>query len=122
VPALAVLAVVFGVLLMHGAANAQHHAPVVSAHGQHADVTSHLGQGPQALGLDCDGGCSTSTHGLLALCVAVLAAAAAVLIVTRTGRRPLWLTRRGPPAPVLPGRTAVPRPRDVVAELCICRT
>lgn len=116
------LAVVCGVLLMHGQANAQHHAPVVSAQGQHADDMSHLGHGPQALGLDCDGDCSSDLHGLMALCVAVLATAAAVLIVTRTGRRPLWLTRRGPPAPELPGRTAVPRPRDVVAELCICRT
>jgi len=117
-----VLAVVFGVLLMHGQAYAQHHAPVVSAHGQHVDDTSHLGHGPQALGLDCDGDCSNGLHGLMALCVAVLAAASAVLIITQTGRRPLWLTRRGPPAPVLPGRTAVPRRRDVVAELCICRT
>ena len=117
------LAVVFGVLTMHGQANAQHHAPAAPSASAHlvADA-AHAAHAAPATTSDCDGECSTDAHGLMALCVAVLVAAFAALILTQAGRRPLLLSLRGPPAPLLPGRTAVPRPRDATTELCISRT
>ena len=145
---LALLAVLVGLLAMHGLAST-HHSPAsaaehssgpaerhsaaaVQAHdGPHAPA--HHGAaaagspaqqptGPRAApsGPACDTDCVT---GLVALCVAVLAAAVvatAVLLRHRAcpwGSRPALGTARAPTAARL-----APSPPDPVRELCVSRT
>lgn len=116
------LAVLFGVLAMHGQANAQHHAPAAVAHEQVVDDTSHAQHASSMVTPACDGDCSAGGDGLMALCLAILVAALGFVVVAQAQRRSFPPPRRGPPAQLLPARDAVPRPRDAVAELCISRT
>ncbi|MCU1691430.1 MAG: conserved rane protein of unknown function [Frankiales bacterium] len=136
---LAVLAVLLGLLAMHGlvgahhaaAATSTHQAPAAGAvhhHGPagapfatpaHATVVARavavLVDGP---GASCDGDCA---H-LGELCLAVLTGAALALLLARRGPAPLLLapTRRAPRGAGPPGQHA--RGPDPVRELCISRT
>lgn len=128
----AVLAVLLGVVAMHGLADGQHHSASASpaaaapAHGAHgsggpvtvaADVATVRAPAPAG----CGDSCPMGGPGLLALCVAVLAFAVALAL--KQGRRHGWSDRAGRLACALrPTRTAPRRRLDVVAELGICRT
>jgi hypothetical protein len=126
---LAVLAVIAGILAMHGLATGHQGAsatPLVPAlvaavdqaagHAApahtHSEATQHG---------ECHLLCQGGEHALALLCVAVLLAAAggALVLRQRTGLLPL---RTGPPARLLPRTAAPPRSFDPVAELCISRT
>lgn len=139
---LAVLAILLGVLAMHGLAGG-HHGTVPVAGGAAAATTGHPSAHSVAGALDiaheglaaaaaavplvndvaagCEGACSEGASGLMLLCVAVLSAVAAAVLRARA-----TMARRVPDGAGLPGPrplTAVlPRPRDPVADLCISRT
>ena len=135
---LAALAVLLGLLAMHGVASPHHAAaapavtghaaasPAESAHPQDHVATAHLEtashQEAQALpgpaGPACHDGCAS----IGALCVAVLAGAALVLLLSRRQSSPLRLAqvRRSVRAPAPPYRHA--RGPDPVRELCVSRT
>lgn len=132
--ALAVLAVIAGVLAMHGLASAHHAAaaaPLVPAllAAATADDHAHHAASPQpsaapaiaANAHDCDPLCSSGEHGLALLCVAVLIAVTAGVLVLRqrTGALP---RSTAPPSAVRVPSTAPPRSLDLVAELCVSRT
>lgn len=134
--AVAVLAVIAGVLAMHGLASTHHGAtaaPLIPAllapanvegHAHHAAAPADAaapGQAVASAAHDCGLLCPSGEHGLALLCVAVLLAAAAGVLVLRqrTGALPM----RTGPAPILRVRsTAPPRSFDLVAELCVSRT
>ncbi len=148
--ALCVLAVVVGLLAMHGLANVHHAAPpvlgesaaaaggaAVQTHSPAHGATSPAGgqgsayaaaalAGPPLLadasGL-CDATCAGGAHGLFLLCVGVLLAAAAVALTGQAARRrPVIGVRRTPPVKLRPRRIALPRGLDPVTELCTSRT
>ncbi len=140
---LAMLAIVMGVLAMHGLVGGHHGTvPIVAAAtasdatGPPADHTAGrlhtiqhgmLGAAATAttpvhdLPGGCDGECSEHPSGLLLLCVAVLLAAGVALAPGLASR-----TWRTAPAIGPPGRrlltTAPARRFDLVADLCISRT
>jgi len=127
--ALAVLAVLAGVMAMHGLATVHHGAtatPVLRAvvAAVHADGHAHAPLAAQAAGVDehdCDLLCQGNEHALALLCFAVLLAAASGVLVLRqpTGLLP---RRTGPPSRPLLRTAAPPRSGDLVAELCVSRT
>jgi hypothetical protein len=130
--AVAVLAVLAGVMAMHGLTTAHHGAtaaPVVPAVLAAADVDAHAHAPVHAPVTpaavvdthDCGLLCQSGEHGLAMLCVAVLlaAAAGALRVRQRTGLLP---RQTGPPRCLLPRTTAPPRSFDPVAELCTSRT
>lgn len=132
--ALAVLAVLLGLLAMHGlasthhavAATGQHSAAAVAspadeavAHHAPAAAVVHDGAALAApAGADCGGDCPD----LGVLCVAVLLTGAALALLARRRSSPLLLAPARPLAPTRapPGRLA--RGPDPVKELCISRT
>lgn len=122
----AALAALVAVLAMHGPA-VQHHppAPLVGAHaGAHAApplVLGHLTAADDAHADDC-GDCGTGAHAALLLCVAVLTAAGAVLVLSLAARSRRTTTHGGPPQPRRPPPSRRPRPPDLLSELCISRT
>lgn len=141
--ALAVLALLAGLLAMHGLAT-EHHAPrhASSTHDRHAVLAAgqttvvtvhHAAEGlasalvtaPERLlelsTADCGPACPASSP-TTALCLAVLSGLALVLHLTRTRPRDPPARRRGPIPHTEPTSVAVPRRRDPVAELCISRT
>lgn len=139
--AMALLAVLVGLLAMHGLAST-HHAAAATAGPQHAAVQHHavpaalqhdrhvaLAQDAAAVGsavpavaapasTECDDACADLT----VLCVAVLAGAALLLLLLRRrAARPVGghaHVRAAPRAPPL--RPA--QPPDPVTELCVSRT
>jgi hypothetical protein len=127
--ALAAVAVIAGVLAMHGLATAHHGVPAapptpaVMAVAQAADGHAHAPE-RAATGStwhDCDLLCQSGEHGLALLCAAVLLTAAASVLVLRQ-RTGLLPRTTGPPTATRPVATAPPRSFDLVAELCISRT
>ena len=139
---LALLAILLGLLAMHGLASS-HHGPAAAA-AEHTDAgspshdaagtTDHdaadaalsaessTGSPASPAGPSCDGDCPSA---FLTLCVAVLAAAAAlaaavVLLRRRPYRRAI---AAGAPTSSMPAdaRDDVPPP-DPVRELCVSRT
>lgn len=133
VRALSVLAVLVGLLAMHGIASNGHHGAAVSSimpgalassGGADAGHTDAGAAGPAAAAETgaCDAACPDGDFGLLLLCVAVLLAGGAVLLLglrRRAGRCP---RRTGPPLRITARAPALPRSFDVVAELCVSRT
>jgi hypothetical protein len=127
--ALAVLAVIAGILAMHGLATGHHGAsatPLVPAlvaavdqAGGHA-APAHTHSEAAQHG-DCHLLCQGGEHALALLCGAVLLAAAggALVLRQRAGLLPL---PTGPPVRPLTSTAAPPRSFDPVAELCISRT
>lgn len=133
VRALSVLAVLVGLLAMHGIASNEHHSAVAAstlagalpstggadaghAHAAAAEPAAAVQAGA------CDPACSDGDSGLLLLCVAVLLASGAVLLLRlrpRAGPRP---RRAGPPLRISARAPAPPRSFDVVAEFCVSRT
>lgn len=135
---LAVLALLVGLLSMHGVTSAHHaaatpaapHVSAADARTTHAhDVDSAAGTvaaTPQAVAVlagpadpSCQGDCPTAAA---ALCVIVLTGAALGLLLLRRRAAPLRLA----PVP-LPSRSAAPPVRhargpDPVRELCVSRT
>jgi hypothetical protein len=131
--AFAVLAVIAGVLAMHGLASDHHGAaasPVLSAvlsadvDAAHTPGHAHAGADARQVAADghqCDLLCQSGEHGLAMLCVAVLLAVAAAVLVLRQ-RTGGVLRTTGPPSPSSPRTLAPPRSFDLVAELCVSRT
>lgn len=140
---LAVLAIVLGVLAMHGLASGHHGAvpalpaltSATAAADQHPAATAeHAAQQTEAAGATavsplhdvlaggCHGDCGEHPSGLVLLCAAVLLAAAAAIVVG-LGRR-TWraVPATGPPPAKRPRSTAPPRRLDLVADLCVSRT
>lgn len=130
--ALSVLAVLVGLVAMHGIAGDGHHGassstmPVVLAAGGGGDAAhAHAAAAGPATAVEtaaCDAACPDRDSGLLLLCVAVLLACGAVLLLglrRRAGPRP---RRTGPPLRITARTPAPPRSFDVVAELCVSRT
>jgi hypothetical protein len=124
---LAVLAVITGVIAMHGLAS--HHgatvAPVVSGvlATVEGDGHTHAAAVPQT-GVDahgCDLLCQGGDHALALLCSAVLLATGGAVLVLRQ-RTGLLPRRTGPPAMRVTRATTLPRSFDLVADLCISRT
>lgn len=136
---LAVLAVLLGLLAMHGLASTHHAAAAAPAphavlpladqaagpehhHGAAPAATSAAQQDAVALttgpGVSCDEDCPD----LMVLCVAVLTGVALALLLTRRRPSPLLLAlpRPGAPTPGPPVRRA--RGPDPVKELCVSRT
>ena len=112
--ALAVLAVLLGLLAMHGLASSHHAAAATTAAATTA-AQHHLAAPG---GLACDQDCPD----LALLCVAVLTGAALTLVMARRRSSPLLVAPacvRGP-APMPPMRHA--RGPDPVRELCVSRT
>lgn len=132
--ALAVLAVLLGLLAMHGLASTHHaaasaapHAPATSpeddatAH-HHAAVEPEAAQDAVAL-LDSPGAaCDETCPDLATLCLAVLAGAALAMLLARRRSSPELAAPARPRGPVRapPGRHA--RGPDPVRELCVSRT
>lgn len=138
---LVVVAVLLGLLAMHGVASAHHavattngashtaappvHGPAGEAAHKHP-VMPHNAVGGASVnaavtapaGPSCDDDCSS----VAALCVAVLAGAACALLLARRRAAPQLLTpaRRPAPTPAPPVRHA--RGPDPVRELCVNRT
>lgn len=139
--ALAVLAVLLGLLAMHGLAST-HHAAAASApsalpHAAQADAapaaevdgvhdhafsTSSAEHDAVALAADPGATCDQTCPDLAVLCVAVLTGAALALLLARRRSSPLLLAPARPraPAPAPPVRQA--RGPDPVRELCVNRT
>lgn len=131
---LTIVAVVLGVLGMHGLASGHHTtAPLADttavaagmAHGVAASVahvdTAMTSAAHLAGGDDCAGMCEDGV-GLAALCVAVLAAVAVAMASGTRSARLREVDRTRALAALRPRRTAVPRAPDLVAELCTSRT
>jgi hypothetical protein len=126
---LAALAVIAGVLAMHGLATAHHGTsaapltPAVMAVAHAAEGHPHASAGAVTASAshDCDLLCQSGEHGLALLCAAVLLTAAASVLVLRQ-RTGLLPRTTGPPTAARPRATAPPRSFDLVAELCISRT
>lgn len=141
---LAVLAVVLGVLAMHGLVGGHHGSVSIVAGPTASDVNAHSAEHAvdrlivvqdgllsaaaaatapvHDLTDSCDGGCSEHASGLLLLCVAVLLAvgvARARRLADRTWRS---TPSTGPPTNGRPRSTAPNRRWDLVADLCISRT
>ena len=129
--ALAVLAVLLGVLAMHGLATSHHGAataPFATAaltavendgHA-HADAATAVADVVPA-GHDCDGACQGGEHALALLCLAVLLAAGLGVLVLRQRTGPLP-ARTGSPQRMRARAPAPPRSFDPVTELCVSRT
>lgn len=138
---LAVLALVLGVLAMHGVAGAHSAAAAVPvpAAATHLGVVPAMGMpgqvpaqaqpqvqtaagSPHAVAAGCAASCPAPGHTGALLCLAVLTVAAALLLVLgrpggygaplRAPRAPLAIRCAGPPR----------RRLDLVADLCVCRT
>jgi hypothetical protein len=130
--ALAVVAVLLGLLAMHGLASAHHAgaatpsvqhqaaptAPELHQHGAAAPVAQDAVGVAAPAGPACDDGCPV----LAVLCVAVLAGAALLALLLARRRAPLVAApprhdhaTRAPPA-------RLARPPDPVRELCVSRT
>ena len=124
---LAALAVIAGVLAMHGLATAHHGTsaapltPAVMAVAQAVDGHPHTSLAAATASHDCDLLCQSGEHGLALLCAAVLLSAAASVLVLRQ-RTGLLPRTTAPPTTARPRATAPPRSFDLVAELCISRT
>jgi hypothetical protein len=124
---LAALAVIAGVLAMHGLATSHHSTaaapltPAVMAAAQAVDGHPHASKGATTASHDCDLLCQSGEHGLALLCAAVLLTAAGSVLVLRQ-RTGLLPRTSGPPPATRPVATAPPRSFDLVAELCISRT
>ena len=136
VRAFAVLAVLLGLLVMHGIATAHHaqaagpeQGAVVLQHGSQAPshhgfeaplVTAQAAAQVAPAGLPCLDGCSS---GLVTLCLAI-AVTAVALALGRSRGRPAGRGVVGRPAPVrVPGSARRTRPPpDPVRELCVSRT
>jgi len=136
--ALAVLTLIAGILAMHALATGHHGAtasPVLTSVLNVSDaVKRHVHAATVAAGAavdgsqeiltgqhDCDGACEGGEHALALLCVAVLLAAGASVLVLRQ-RTGLLPRRTGPPSRAVTRSPAPPRTPDLVAELCISRT
>ncbi len=139
---LAVVALLCGVLAMHalsvghlpwtphaGEGGRAHHAPAIdvgSPHWQHADthVAEASAHAPVAAS-PCDG-CGSSTtdgaggHSAIGLCIAVLTAGVAVLLVAASGRRAILRELHAVPLRWVAAESPV-RPPDLSA-LCVLRT
>lgn len=137
VRALAVLAVVLGVLAMHGLAGGHHvaapagpAATAIAAADQDAqphtaahDLLTAAASAPvHELVGGCQADCSEHASGLLVLCLAVLLAVVGTASLRRhSGARRVALG--DDPPPHVRARASVPRRRlDLVADLCISRT
>lgn len=124
---LAALAVIVGVLAMHGLATAHHGAsaapltPAVIGATQTGDGHPHTSQVAATTSHDCGLLCQSGEHGLALLCAAVLLTAAASVLVLRQ-RIALLPRSTGPPRTTRPPVATPPRSFDLVAELCISRT
>lgn len=135
---LALLAVLVGLVAMHGLGGTQHHtappqaavsltasthhvahAVVAAGHSVHGAVQGAVDATGEQLAAACHDTCSQS--GAAALCLAVLTTAAAALVAAGRTR-----VRRAEPASAVRLASAVrapPRPPfDLVADLCISRT
>lgn len=136
---LAVLALLLGLLAMHGLVGG-HHAPLAAVTasaalgqppdaaaapaGQHGHAAPHTATASPASLSSLAAGCpDCAGHGLAVLCLAVLSAGLTLLVglLARRARaaglaalRPAALLRGGPPLHL--------RPPDLVAQLCVCRT
>lgn len=129
--ALVVLAVLAGVIAMHGLATGHHPAAAPVLPGLLAaadtDLSAHAhASAPSAPTVtvddhDCDLLCQGNEHALALLCVAVLVTAAAAALALRQRSRALPRSA-GRPDARLPRTAAPPRSFDPVAELCISRT
>ena len=135
--ALAVLAVLLGLLAMHGLASTHHAAASTAPHAAQADVApaaevegahhhalamSAAEHDAVALAADPGAPCDETCPDLAVLCVAVLTGAALALLLARRSSSPLLLAPASPrvPAPAPPVRHA--RGPDPVRELCVSRT
>jgi hypothetical protein len=125
---LAALAVIAGVLAVHGLATAHHGTsaatltPAFMAVAQAVDGHPHTSLAAATASHDCDLLCQSGEHSLALLCAAVLLTAAASVLVLRKRTGLLLPRRTGPPTATRPVATAPPRSFDLVAELCISRT
>jgi hypothetical protein len=127
---LAVLAVLAGVIAMHGLETAHHGVtatPLVPAvlAAMDADGHAHAAATAQTLSVDdhaCDALCQGSEQALALLCVAVLLAAAAGVLGVLRRRTGLLPRKTGPPTSLFSRTAAPPRSFDLVAQLCISRT
>jgi hypothetical protein len=128
--ALPVLALLAGLLGMHGLAPGHHGVAQVAgaaAVQSTTDVAAHAAgalhghAGAWQAPTDCDDPCS-STISVAALCLVVLTALAHTLHPAASRRPAVLPARRGPPRVVSPTSTATCRRLDVVSELCISRT
>lgn len=130
---LSIVAIVLGLLAMHGLASSHHaSAPLTEPQAAAADVahgvmtmTDHAVTAAAELAPGVDAGCSGTCEqglGLAALCVAVLVAAAAALLPGVRAAPLHGVDRRPASAPVRPRRTRPPRTPDPVTELCTSRT
>lgn len=132
----ALLALLLGLLAMHGLASSHHATAAVSAQQHDVDaaepaadhsvapptVSAHRDASAAAVepaGASCNQDC---LPGLAMLCLAVLATTAIAAVLARRRRRISFTTPRHEraPDPSPPGRLP-PRP-DPVAELCVSRT
>ena len=137
VRALAVLAVVLGVLAMHGLTGGHHGAasvgPAATAgadadhgaqpHAAEHDLLAAAATAPvHELVGGCHADCSERASGLLLLCIAVLLAVVSAVSLRRvSGARRIGLDAG--PSQHVRTRATVPRRRlDLVADLCISRT
>lgn len=125
---LALLAVLLGLLAMHGVAMSHHAQAAAKVAGAHSASEDHHGaeqiarsQGADAVELPspvCDRTCQTS---VATLCLAVLTVAALGAVgMRRRGSAVTWMPVRRPRPPV--ARGLVLPPPDPVRELCVSRT
>jgi len=137
---LAVLAVLLGILVMHGLVSA-HHAPVAAAAAAHPAAAAPLHHAAAAdphqrvldaasaqqpadprsvpAGASCDGDCGAVV--LLCLAVLVVTVGVAVALVVVRRRRATGADQGGTVPTPAGLRSAVPPP-DLVRELCVSRT
>ncbi|MDP3713744.1 MAG: DUF6153 family protein [Mycobacteriales bacterium] len=135
--ALAVLAVLLGLLAMHGLASTHHASAATTAtprdaaqhqaattapeQHQHAAVPAVVPEAA-AVAAPAGSGCDDDCPDLAVLCLAVLTGAALLAVLLADRRAPLLAT---PPRHRLVERAppeTVPRPPDPVKELCVSRT